>query len=398
MSDYSIFNHLWTLEMAYVDCTPKQYHDWVLEHGLPICVAGRARDLTYKKIAPGVIRVSKVPLEQDKPDPKDVKIAALKAENEALKAQWIDHTKPGCGPSSAYCEELQAQLSLCTSWQPSDPGTKEAMAVLDSIPSDDPCPLISAPYARHLATALTAAMVRLEEAEKRAKSSDEAMAAIVAQNHPSKSDWCGLCKRGWSWVDGNAARQAVERAEALTASLASSTQERERMQTKINATEQWLSDNNFKTLDDAASSFDAMDGYAKRLGQDLAALTASLASMTKERDCFKHALAVEIKGDHAEECDCLDHHRAAEKLLSDFKSFDSYIGNFYIVDQYKRRAESAEASLAELRKRMGEAEKWIGIRKDFQWSYIDTDYARGLMAPASPPSPAPVESKPKEGA
>jgi hypothetical protein len=54
----------------------------------------------------------------------------------------------------------------------------------------------------------------------------------------------------------------------------------------------------------------------------------------------------------------------------------------------------AHGELAELRKQLGEAEKWIGIRKDFQWSYIDTDYARELMALASPPSLAPVESKP----
>ena len=53
----------------------------------------------------------------------------------------------------------------------------------------------------------------------------------------------------------------------------------------------------------------------------------------------------------------------------------------------------AHGELAELRKQLGEAEKWIGIRKDFQWSYIDTDYARELMALASPPSPAPVEKE-----
>lgn len=64
MKDYSIFNHLWTLETAYVDCTPKQYRDWLLEHGMPIMVRGYARDLRYKKIGPGVIRVSKVPMEK----------------------------------------------------------------------------------------------------------------------------------------------------------------------------------------------------------------------------------------------------------------------------------------------------------------------------------------------
>ncbi len=57
-----IFNHLWTTENAYVDCTPKQYNAFLLERGMPIMVRGYARDLQYKRIGPGVIRVSKVPM------------------------------------------------------------------------------------------------------------------------------------------------------------------------------------------------------------------------------------------------------------------------------------------------------------------------------------------------
>lgn len=56
------FDNLWGLENGYVDCTPKQYREWLLTHGMPIMVRGYARDLQYKKIGPGVIRVSKVPL------------------------------------------------------------------------------------------------------------------------------------------------------------------------------------------------------------------------------------------------------------------------------------------------------------------------------------------------
>jgi hypothetical protein len=55
---------------------------------------------------------------------------------------------------------LQAKLSLYTSWQPSDPGTKKAMECLHAHADDCEC-------RRRLATALTAAMVRLEEAEKK---------------------------------------------------------------------------------------------------------------------------------------------------------------------------------------------------------------------------------------
>ncbi len=60
MSDPN-FNHLWSLESAFVDCTHKQYREFVLKQGDAIIVAGRYRQLTYRKIAPGVIRVFKSP-------------------------------------------------------------------------------------------------------------------------------------------------------------------------------------------------------------------------------------------------------------------------------------------------------------------------------------------------
>jgi hypothetical protein len=70
MTENKMFDALWTTENGYVDCTPKQYRDWLLEHGTPIMVRGYARDLQDKRIGPGVIRVSKVPLEKPTPPPK----------------------------------------------------------------------------------------------------------------------------------------------------------------------------------------------------------------------------------------------------------------------------------------------------------------------------------------
>lgn len=66
-------------------------------------------------------------------------------------------------------------------------------------------------------------------------------------------------------------------------------------------------------------------------------LEAKCAELEKRLDAFKHALAVAIKGEHAEECDCLDHMRDAEKLLSDFKSFDSYIENLCVVSELRSK-------------------------------------------------------------
>jgi hypothetical protein len=105
--------------------------------------------------------------------------AILIAENEALKkrplrqsldAYVADHKNNGL-----IIADLEAKLSLYTSWQPSDPGTKEAMvcAEADAHPEGiaecshwyDGC-LCYVNASVVLAHALRAAMVRLEEAEK----------------------------------------------------------------------------------------------------------------------------------------------------------------------------------------------------------------------------------------
>lgn len=79
-----IFAHLWTTEDAYVDCTPKEYKDWFLKTGTPIFVKGCARELQYRKVAPGVIRVSKVPLG---PSKQEQEIAQLRSELTAAQAR-----------------------------------------------------------------------------------------------------------------------------------------------------------------------------------------------------------------------------------------------------------------------------------------------------------------------
>ena len=52
---------LWGNEYHYVDCTPAQFNNFLLTRATPILVRGEARDLGYKKIGPGVIRVFKKP-------------------------------------------------------------------------------------------------------------------------------------------------------------------------------------------------------------------------------------------------------------------------------------------------------------------------------------------------
>ena len=60
---------------------------------------------------------------------------------------------------------LQAKLSLYTSWQPSDPVTKEAMEAVNDL--SDGWRHDWRKFAHALGRALTAAMVRLEKAEKK---------------------------------------------------------------------------------------------------------------------------------------------------------------------------------------------------------------------------------------
>ena len=102
--------------------------------------------------------------------------AALKAENEALKAD-IKANMDGnlalrkkCGAREnetmfMFVERLASSLSLYTSWQPSDPGTKEAMEYFAEKPDCRKYETLN----RNIETVLNsyrAAMVRLEEAEK----------------------------------------------------------------------------------------------------------------------------------------------------------------------------------------------------------------------------------------
>ena len=75
--------------------------------------------------------------------------AALKADNEALKNQTWGYTKADGTIETHNLASLadalrtaEAKLSLYTSWQPSDPGTKEAMAFADALTS------VSGPPAR----------------------------------------------------------------------------------------------------------------------------------------------------------------------------------------------------------------------------------------------------------
>ncbi len=80
-----IFSNLWGPETYYVDCTPKQYNEWLFRTPTPILVNGVARDLQYKKIGPGVIRVSKVPLKKEEAAAEVAARAAGKMGSKAAK-------------------------------------------------------------------------------------------------------------------------------------------------------------------------------------------------------------------------------------------------------------------------------------------------------------------------
>lgn len=54
-----MWGRLWGPDTTYVDCTPKQYREFVLAKGDSIMFQGRLRQLAYRKIAPGLIRVTK---------------------------------------------------------------------------------------------------------------------------------------------------------------------------------------------------------------------------------------------------------------------------------------------------------------------------------------------------
>jgi len=251
--------------------------------------------------------------------------AALKADNEALKKLEC----PSCGRNSGgqelrifknlttALETARAELKRYTSWQPSDPGTKEAMAY------------VAAPW--HIA-------------------------------YDQLKEYVDDDEKPLAWKDH--ARIMYERAQTLATSLA--------------AAMVWLKDaekKNAQNVENATSN----EAIAERLN---AALTASLASVKKERDTFK------AQWEHS-----------ARARFTD--------------------AESAEASLAELRRRMEiarfaleKAEHGLIVTHNLDASedpergflnafVIDNgaemkavEEALALIGRSSGPGPAPVESKP----
>ena len=88
------------------------------------------------------------------------KVAAKEAEIRQGIGEWAA-CNSALADMTSQVASLQAKLSLYTSWQPSDPGTKEAMEWFR-----EPGPFEADAHGRVLAHALRAAMVRLEEAEK----------------------------------------------------------------------------------------------------------------------------------------------------------------------------------------------------------------------------------------
>ena len=154
-----IFGNLFGLENGYVDCTPKTYSDWLLEHGTPIMVRGYARELQYKKIGPGVIRVSKVPLGEDEVSRLNSKIAALEARIAELTTMPGDEKVRRALESTSRLEETMKNCHVEV--------------------GDD---------ARFvLAHSLRAAMVRLEEAEKELAAQAQGIKVLREENeslHP----------------------------------------------------------------------------------------------------------------------------------------------------------------------------------------------------------------------
>ena len=103
-------------------------------------------------------------------------LAASRKECERIRALWgeaaterdlLVNDKAAIlgGMQAKEIAAIQAKLSAYEAWQPSDPGTKEAMEWA-ARNKDNPLACDHKPMLDALATALTAAMVRLEEAEK----------------------------------------------------------------------------------------------------------------------------------------------------------------------------------------------------------------------------------------
>jgi hypothetical protein len=155
-------------------------------------------------------------LERDRDEQTDLALRthksnlALKAENEALKkdAQSDDEMY---SKAMDHVEDLQASLSLYTSWQPSDPGTKEAMEWCDEVEPDEVGDIQA--YGPTLAHALRAAMVRLEEAGKKGAYDWKAKALELA--HLLGDIQEGVSSDGvlaWSEVEMKAWHKAVGQA------------------------------------------------------------------------------------------------------------------------------------------------------------------------------------------
>ena len=271
-------------------------------------------------------------------------IDALKAENEALKAQWIDHTKPGCGPSSAYCEELRAKLSLYTSWQPSDPGTKEAMEWFR-----EPGPFEADAHGRVLAHAIRAAMVRLEEAEKRIERGDADVVRILSDN------------------------------AALTASLASMTHE-------LEETKRWLQEEGARGNTCRAENA----ALAKEIERNKYEFEVSHRVVQAHKQAEQNAVRIGCENITArEKAEAALAAMTKERDMANWRA-DS---NFENYEYEKQQRVATQFELAGLRKRMGREESCICTRIPSKNWHLDKCPA----AIASPPSPAPVESNPKEG-
>ena len=213
---------------------------------------------------------------------------------------------------------LQAKLSLYTSWQPSDPGTKEAMEWVTNYGhlkhpvGEDRAFLNEA--AKRLAHALRAAMVRLEEAEKGREGAIELLGQC-AFYHSDKR------------LDGS---QGAMSARSLVLDFL----------TRLHG---------FPRGDDGQS---VAERRAEAAESQVAALTASLASMTKELEETKRWLQEE--GARGNTC------RAENAALMErLKSREQFI-----LDH-----EECDKTLAELRKRMGEAEKMRARGREMSGGY-----------------------------
>jgi hypothetical protein len=222
---------------------------------------------------------------------------ALKAENEAAVKNMA---------------ALQSELAAFKNWQPSDPGTKEAMEWAETLianPKDygiEDGP--AKPHLESMVRSTRAAMVRLEEAEKGREKAE----AFKTWTH--------------AYLDNKGVPITVED-EHLAAGC------------RIGGRMDWV------FLRFAAAEY------------QVASLTASLATRTEERDSYLDAVTLaesslaSVTKERDREIDALQEEAETHKFTTEM-----YATQCKQSWKESLRAESAEASLAELRKRMGEAE------------------------------------------